>query len=124
MIELVNAVNELAEKEWRSKLDEKGPFINHDHAYRPILEEFKETASALESVVDCFTKYGEALAEDDFVMATIKLRDIEFWAKHTAAEAIQLAGLCKKAVHFLKRDGKWVLKFYALDETKGEEIYE
>lgn len=120
MIEIVNAVDELAEKEWRSKLDEKGPFISHDHAYRPILEELRETADALESASESFSEYNEALTEDDFEKANTKLKDIEYWAKNAAAEAVQLAGLCKKAVHFLEREGKWVLKFYAHDESKGE----
>lgn len=124
MIEIVNAVNGLAEKEWQSKLDEKGPFISHDHAYRPIGEELRETVDALQEASYCFSKYDKALTEDDFEEAITKLKDMEYWAKNTAAEAVQLAGLCKKAVHFLGRDGKWVLKFYAPNETKGEEIYE
>ena len=118
MIEIVNAVNDLAEKEWTDKIDEKGPFVDNHQAYGVIREEIEETADAMESMASCFAKYWKSVKEDEPNASFTDLKDVEFWAKNVAAEAIQVAAMCKKACAYLDGEYYVSIDYEKLDGEK------
>lgn len=103
MIEIVNAVDELAEKERSEKTKEKGLFVDFHHAYGVIREEIDEALEAADAMAVCFGDYWKNVKSDYARGALTNLADVSNWALNTAAEFIQVSAMCKKAIKSLEK---------------------
>ena len=97
MIELVNAVKDLADKEYKDRLTEHGEFVDFHHAYGVILEEVTEAqieTGELEKDLQCYFNFVRA---DDYKSALEFISAMYSDAVCGAAELIQVAAMCEKA---------------------------
>lgn len=103
MIEIVNAVDKLAEKERESKTKEKGVFVDFHHAYGVIREEVDEMEAASYMFQKAFDDYWDCVKDDCDFEAFDAIDDMNKWALQLAAEAIQVSAMCKKTIKCLEK---------------------
>lgn len=103
MIEIVNAVDKLAEKERESKTKEKGVFVDFHHAYGVIREEVDEMELASDMFQMALGEYWNCVKDDRDIEAFNALDAMNKWALQLAAEAIQVSAMCKKTIKCLEK---------------------
>lgn len=97
MTELIDAVKELAKKEYHDRLTEHGDFVDFHHAYGVISEEVIESqieTDELKKDLQCYFKFVRA---DDYKNALEFVSAMYSDAVCGAAELIQVAAMCEKA---------------------------
>ena len=96
--------------------------IYEDDLYQNEHYVIEETADAMESMASCFAKYWKSVKEDEPNASFTDLKDVEFWAKNVAAEAIQVAAMCKKACAYLDGEYYVSIDYEKLDGEKRNYI--
>lgn len=77
--------------------NKKYPLFHSDHeAYAVILEEFEECSEEVSGMSLLIAKMWEKIRDNDEIDST--MTEIKYHALHAAAEAIQVAAMCYKAV--------------------------
>ena len=97
MIELVDAVKDLADKEYKHRLTEHGEFADFHHAYGVILEEVIESQIETEELKKDLQCYFNFVRADDYKNALEFVSAMYSDAVCGAAELIQVAAMCEKA---------------------------
>lgn len=97
MIELINAVKELARKEYHDRLTEHGEFADFHHAYGVILEEATEAQIETDELKRDLQCYFNFVRADDHENALECVSMMYSDAVCGAAELIQVAAMCEKA---------------------------
>lgn len=97
MIELINAVKELARKEYHDRLTEHGEFVDFHHAYGVISEEVTEALFATDELKKDLQRYFNCVRADDHENALECVSMMYSDAVCGAAELIQVAAMCEKA---------------------------
>ena len=96
MMELVEFVNNLVGHEL-AKANSKKPLFHSPHeAYGVIEEEVSEMVDEKEAAVEAFEGFRKAVHRDEEITPTV--RQIRMHAVLCAAEAIQVAAMCDKAI--------------------------
>lgn len=102
MIDIINTVNELAEKECAEKTKERGPLVDFHHAYGVIREETDEMEDEIDKLLEFETIFWRRVKDDDRDEAVAMLKMMDIRARLAAAEAIQISAMCKKAINCLE----------------------
>ena len=97
MTELINAVKELAKKEYHDRLTEHGEFVDFHHAYGVIAEEVTEALIETDELKKDLQCYFNFVRADDYENALEFVSAIYSDAVCGAAELIQVAAMCEKA---------------------------
>lgn len=97
MTELIDAVKELAKKEYHDRLTEHGEFVDFHHAYGVISEEVMESQIETGELETDLKIYFNFVMEDDYESALDFISSMYSDAVCGAAELIQVAAMCEKA---------------------------
>ena len=97
MIEIVNAVKDLADKEYKDRLTERGEFVDFHHAYGVIAEEVTEAQIETDELKKDLQCYFNFVRADDYKSALEFISSMYSDAVCGAAELIQVAAMCTKA---------------------------
>ena len=97
MIEIVNAVKELAKKEYHDRLTEHGEFVDFHHAYGVIMEEVTEALIETDELKKDLQCYFNFVRADDHENVLEFISAMYSDAVCGAAELIQVAARCEKA---------------------------
>lgn len=96
MIELVQLLQELVSHELATANAKKPLFHSPHEAYGVIEEEFAETVDETEHMAEAFKAFRKAVHKDENI--TSPIRKLRTHAVMCAAEAIQVAAMCDKAI--------------------------
>ena len=99
MKDLLNEVNALTLKEYERAAKVNGDTFNSPHeTYAVILEEFEEATENLEEFDDAFKAYWSCVKKNDRTSQKDQLIYMHHYAISAAAEMIQVAAMCHKAL--------------------------
>ena len=92
----LSKIQALADEELK-EANEKYPLFHSDHeAYAVILEEFEECSEEVSGMYLWIAKMWGKIRDNDEIESTMTA--IKYHALHAAAESIQVAAMCDKAV--------------------------
>ena len=100
MKELIKGVQKLRDEELKRASEKFGKTNNSDHeSYAVIKEEFDESQEEVDKFEDAFDAYWEAVKLGDKPTMSATLVDMQNRAELAAAEMIQVAAMCQKAIY-------------------------
>lgn len=100
MIKILEGVETLVQEEYERASKIHGPMTSTDHeAYALILEEFQEASEYLQSLEAKVELLWSSIRNDDHdSVKHMRLKDIKRTAEFVAAESVQVAQVCHKAL--------------------------
>ena len=96
MLELVKEIEGLAERELQRANEERPLFVDNHQAFAVILEEYQEAKEEVEEFCKVAMDMWKNVRTDSDCYDHLKV--MEHNAKNLAAEAVQLAAMCRKAI--------------------------
>lgn len=97
MNKLLDQVREAVISEHNRAAQLHGPaHASHHEAYAVILEEYCEAKDAKNAFMDCFQTYWDGVRHDN--VSRCNIANMQHYAMQAAAEWVQVAAMCKKAV--------------------------
>ena len=98
MEKIINVVVKAVDGEYEKCFAEKGRFVDAHQAYAVIKEEVEEADEELDFITSKLDELWRRVRDDDPQGVALKAQNIEGAAIKLAAEAIQVAAMCKKTM--------------------------